>query len=60
MIRTGVDIVKKESRVLRFVEKSGLSAMSFASEKASCWLIYQEEEPQGVKELLKRRAEQDN
>lgn len=58
MIRIGVDIVKKESRILKFVEKSGLSAMSFTSEKASYWLIYQEEEPEGVKELLKRRVQQ--
>lgn len=51
--------MKKEARrggvVLRLAEKMGASALDASVRSASIWLVYQEEEPDGIADLLKRR-----
>ncbi len=51
--------MKKEEKrgnvVLKLAEKMGVSALDANVRSASFWLLYQEEEPDGIADLLKRR-----
>lgn len=55
-MRNGVKRSKKGEMLLRFTEKLGVAALGVNAQSASIWFCYQEEEPDGIADLLKRKS----
>lgn len=48
--------MQRKDLILKLAEKAGVAAMAVTSEKASFWLCHQEQEPEGIREFVKRKV----